>query len=1030
MNRDIILECPWCLKRYTLADESKIKEQHRCKDCNADLTVVQGAPAQPKTGGADTAAAVQLPYLIDAPAEVAEAAKIKPAIVNGKYVIVKKLGQGGMGAVFKAWDTSLKRYVALKMILSSRKEDADDNEKAERFVREAQTAAKLIHPNILQVYEVGKYKNNHYICMEYVDGGTLEEYWLKKQQAAGKTAGKQRKPPSREDIREYLKLMQDIISAIGYAHENNIIHRDIKPENILLAFSPSASAFVPKIADFGLAKDVTTKKNLTMDGTAVGTPVYMSPEQASGIRADNRSDIFSLGSVLYKLCTGMEPFRGKSMLDVLKAVVNSEPIAPSRVNKSVEKDLEVIIQKAMDKDISRRYSTAGGLAEDIDSFMEGKPVKAQSASILYKITKSLKRNKITYAGVTAAVVIIAGFSGFLFFQSAGNEKSAREYLEKANAFYGQENWQGAREYYARYLALKKNDRSAQDKSAECVRKIEEKEENTRRFAAEREEKSRAAEDDSKREREAAEEIQQAWFLYQQVTKGFYRENADMDKLWKETDKALKMLDDALGKYPAPLGFVYRAMIYREKNQFKDAERDIASALKLKPGYDLAHLVNGLICFDHYKNKIMLNSEGLSGELRDALGKTLENAAIDNFNKINEPDKLPEEFIKYREIFEAMKFLSKDNPKCEKLLKEGFEKYGSEEFLYFLAVQCNRRDKDKAEKYLREAIDIRPQYADCYELLASICQNQDTDVCISYINKAIKMNPYGATAYYNRGVFRSEQNDIDGAFADYTRAIELDPGFVFAYYNRGNIKLRNKNDIDGAIEDYNAAEKINGAIYEVYATRAEALCKKKDYENAFIDLSKAIRLCQDKAESYANRALTRYYRNDATGALKDCEDALKISPDCTQAYKVSGMIKFFQGDYEGAKEDLSNAIRLNASTSDAYYMRSAARTNTGDYQGGLDDAEMAIKIDPDESDGYSVRAAAKLNLGDYDGAVEDYSKAIQLEPDGAVYYSGRAEAYKSKGENAKAIQDLKKAIELKPDLKDELQQEIDSLNNEE
>jgi WD40 repeat protein len=298
----------------------------------------------------------------------------QPPAIEG-YEILAVLGHGGMGTVYKARQQSLKRVVALKVIRAGAQ--GDPNHLA-RFRTEAETAARLQHPHIVQIYEVGEQAGVPYLAMEYVEGGSLAKL----------LQGKPQSP------RPAAELAATLARAMDYAHRRGIVHRDLKPANILMQNAecrmqnekPDAdSAFcilhsaLPKITDFGLAKFVEDVPGQTLSGAIVGTPSYMAPEQAEGKGRDvgPLADVYALGASLYEMLTGRPPFRGASVLDTLELVRNAEPVAPSGLVPSVPRDLEIICLKALARTPARRYPDAGALADDLERFLRREPIRAR-----------------------------------------------------------------------------------------------------------------------------------------------------------------------------------------------------------------------------------------------------------------------------------------------------------------------------------------------------------------------------------------------------------------------------------------------------------------------------------------------------------------------------------------------------------------------------------------------------------------------------------------------------------------------------
>ncbi len=342
------------------------------------------------------------------------------------YKILKVLGQGGMGVVYKARQRGLKRIVALKMISAVGHHAPED---LARFRSEAMAVADLQHPNIVQIYEVGEDNGQPFFSLEYVAGGSL----------ARKIAGTPFPP------RDAAQLVKTLAGGMHYAHERGIVHRDLKPANVLLTESGE-----PKVSDFGLVKRLEDDAGQTQSGSILGTPSYMAPEQAEGRIKDigPSTDIYALGGILYELMTGRPPFRAASVLDTLLQVRTQEPIPPSQFQPKIPRDLETICLKCLQKDPARRYASADALEEDLRRFLSGEAILARPVSSAEWLWRWCRRNPWV-AGLSAVVALLvlawAATSTFLYRLALTNERNALANARAArnNAALAQHNAQEA-----------------------------------------------------------------------------------------------------------------------------------------------------------------------------------------------------------------------------------------------------------------------------------------------------------------------------------------------------------------------------------------------------------------------------------------------------------------------------------------------------------------------------------------------------------------------------------------------------------
>jgi hypothetical protein len=354
------------------------------------------------------------------------------------YEVLGELGRGGMGVVYRARQAALGRVVALKMVLAGGHAGAEE---LARFVAEAEVVARLRHPNIVAIHEVGKHDGLPFFSLEYVEGGSLAQRLDRAPLSPGQAA----------------RLVEVLAGAVHAAHQAGVLHRDLKPANVLLAPSDRPEAvplgaapgpverFEPKVTDFGLAKRLDVEAGRTQSGAVLGTPSYMPPEQAAGRAREigPAADVYALGATLYECLTGRPPSRAATPLDTLLQVLSEEPVPPSRLQPTVPRDLETVCLKCLAKEPHRRYPSARDLAEDLRRFQEGRPVRARPVGRPERAVKWARRNP-ALAGLLGVLVVAPpvslGFGVYASYraeqahrdEAAATEDSQREQEKKAD----------------------------------------------------------------------------------------------------------------------------------------------------------------------------------------------------------------------------------------------------------------------------------------------------------------------------------------------------------------------------------------------------------------------------------------------------------------------------------------------------------------------------------------------------------------------------------------------------------------------
>jgi predicted Ser/Thr protein kinase len=311
------------------------------------------------------------------------AAMRDPRMELNQYVLVQQVGRGGMGAVWRAFDRKLLRWVAIKFLLEQ------DDEGTRRFTREAQIAARLRHPNIAAIYEVGDARGQPFIAMDFIEGASLDK--------------------ERMAVRDVLEIFVKVCEAVHAAHQAGVVHRDLKPQNVMLTRERW-----PFVMDFGLAKALRGGSSLSVSGTVLGTPAFMPPEQAGGRinEVDERSDVYSLGATLYAVLTREHPFQGQGAMEVLVKVCHEDLVPPRKYNPEIPVEIETILMKAMAKEKSGRYDTAAAMGADLRRYLEGQLIEAKRPGTIELLARRVRRNAapfIAIAALIAGIVVTALF---------------------------------------------------------------------------------------------------------------------------------------------------------------------------------------------------------------------------------------------------------------------------------------------------------------------------------------------------------------------------------------------------------------------------------------------------------------------------------------------------------------------------------------------------------------------------------------------------------------------------------------------
>ncbi|MFA5794632.1 MAG: tetratricopeptide repeat protein [Candidatus Brocadiia bacterium] len=921
----------------------------------------------------------------------------------GKYQLVKKLGQGGMGLVYLAVDQNLNRQVALKVITSN------DKEMLDRFQREAKAVAMLKHPNIVQIYEAGHVDKQHYFTMDYIEGVSLDDI-------------SQSKTP--ELFPRLARIIFQVAQALYYAHSQGIIHRDIKPANILV--DKSGKAY---ITDFGLAKQLTGEgRALTMSGTVVGTPEYMSPEQAQGKKdqMDQLSDIFSLGSTLYYCMTGRPPHQSQELFEVLSKVINEEPTMPSRIVQSVPKELETICLKCMEKDRAKRYQNAAELAGDLKRYLEGAPIVAKRTSSASRLWRRMRQNKTASIGVTSAAVITLAAVGWWLYGSAQTGRKVVEYNQQAHRLFEEHKYEESLSMCEKVLGLSPADFEAYDLKDKCLAQIKTRQAESKMTKAQLEQRSKAkvyydrmigTTDLESRIKLADEAIRiDPTFgdVYQLV--GYaYKEKGDNDKAYEYFNKAIiatpglayahyergwitnyiygkpnESIDDftKVIEYDpnSHLGWLAKGNIESGQNKHEQALASYNKAIELKPDYDLAYYQRGWTYFYLGDLKQLIKDHSQAFKLNKKLAVTY-------------PPQLP--LLKSAEYYTELIRLNPDVPILHSHLG----------FAYSVQNKADQAIAAFNEGVKRNAMD--------YVAWAMLADN--------YMEKAMQI-------LYTEPAKRSPKQEsscreyIDNAISACTEAIKLNPEAVKAYIHRANalgVKANNLADSPDqvrilriqALDDLNKALALEPRNKKAHEYRGQLCMEMGQYEQAIDDFTAGIRLGlgQEVIDAYNRRGIARLKAKDYAGAKRDFDEAIRLMPNMDAAYMNRSILFLEQGKMDEAIADISSAIVANPKNPAYFFRRAGFYKDKHMIDKAIADFTEALKLAPGNIAYLNQRGVAYGENNMFEPAIADFTEAIRIEPYDAGYYANRAHTYVLKGDGEKAWADIVQALKFDPKL---------------
>lgn len=861
----------------------------------------------------------------------------------GNYQILKEIGRGGMGAVYKVFHPQLQRFFALKVLLLTGNTDAT---KLQRFHREVQSMAKLNHPGIVQIIDSGREGRKHYLVMEYVAGQTLKGY-------RGKT------------IWEAISLVQQILEALEYAHQQGIIHRDLKPENLFVTEEGA-----PKIGDFGLSKgtleETSRDQKITKTGAVLGTILYMAPEQANGLPADTRSDIYSIGACLYEFLTGHSPHEDKTQTGLWKKILVEDCIPPSKWNKNLHPDLDTIICKALDKKPDRRYQSALKFGQDLNRFLLGLPIEAKGLPLSSRLFKWAKKNQNVCLFLLFPLLSLLIFSLYLTLSERSlKREKLQQWIQKVDEVrqFPPTTSLSNREKMKRLLQAL----HLLNRSLESLPKNPQLEK--RKWEVGLALTKQSLQDKN-------------FILMHYVTQELQDLNTIEPKLQK---KLLELTKEKQSQYlqtqeKAFLNWYERLQTETfEPPLTQDAQFGILNVLIPSNTEKLITLVQEGT-FYHLNSKPKRKRSEIYSLLVKILGRSRTQRAAEV-------------------LLDSLQQLAEKNEKIPPFQR-------SEPVIFYMIhlseALANTRVKG-ISKAFRDARNLMgdglywTQTIRAYRILAGI----------DGVSESIAITP---ADYVERAYAKQLTGDFEGAIRDYDMLLNITPRDPKAFCNRGWLKFEIQK-YQEAMEDFSRAIQLKSDYAKAYGNRCLALMELGQTISALKDVERAIALAPQTAEFYLNRGILYFNNQKHSQALQDFTRCIELSPYHGLAYYNRGNAYARLSQFENALYDFQKAIELDPQNEEAHLNLGVLFTKMNMPDKAIESYTQAIEVNPQYGIAYANRAFLKSIRGDLVGALPDYEIALKLDPKNSDAVFNRAVTYYQLNQPLPSQKDFQKFLQL-------------------
>jgi tetratricopeptide (TPR) repeat protein/serine/threonine protein kinase len=932
----------------------------------------------------------------------------RPGARIGPYKLLEEIGEGGFGVVFLAEQTQpLRRQVALKVL----KPGMDTRQVVARFEAERQALALMDHPNIARVFDGGETATGRpFFAMELVKGIPITDYC----------------DQCRLTASERLDLFLSVCLAVQHAHQKGVIHRDIKPSNILVAIQDGKPTV--KVIDFGVAKAINQQLSehtlVTGFHQMIGTPLYMSPEQAemSPLDVDTRADIYSLGVLQYELLTSTTPFEKERLsqagYDEFRRIIREEepprpsarlstlqdrltPVAaqrrtePRHLLRTVRGELDWIVMKCLEKDRNRRYDTANSLAMDVQRYLADEPVLACPPSLGYRLRKFARRNKGALAIVGTAlfsIVLLGAFAGWVI-----RDREVRQARRAADVL----------------LALERGERLQQEgRVAEGQAAVQQAELLADELPVDAAVRERLTALKTRLEADVRDEAFLA--CYEQIRLLEQSEirvrKSQMFFGWE----AFPELKQALHDFGLSVGVTTSEhAIGHIDSRPKRVQLAVVAALhdclKSAPANDAATkawLKQVLDGVDRDAWRIRIRRLEATGDWQQAADLL---ARVDM-------EEQPPTFLIW-----AAEGLFKKGVLPDLAIHHRIQQTYPND-IWANVVLADRLDSTgqagdaaRSVRYWSAALALRPDNLGILLNRALALKGAgEVAEAVADLRRAIRLEPRYSALHYNLGIILRDSGDHGGALAAFRQAVAVDPQNDMAHNNLGML-LDDMNDHTGAIACYQKAIAINPNHDGAHVNWGAALLKRDDHPRAIELFRKAIALNPNNSTAYQNLGGSLLHSNgDLKEAITVLNKAVTVDPENAVAYCLLGMALEKVGDSKAAIDAYRQATRLNTRDAQAQNRLGSLLANKGDYKAAVPYFQAAIKLDPHQTQVWRNLGISRAALGDHDAAIAAFKEAIARDPRYAKAYRGLGISLAAKNDHAAAIDAYRKALAIEAD----------------